>query len=87
MVQPTKIKVLVVDDSGFFQRRVSEIINADSRLEVIATAGNGQEGVEKALALKPDVITMDYEMPVMDGVTAVRNIMSQCPTPVLMFLH
>lgn len=85
MVQPTKIKVLVVDDSGFFQRRVSEIINADSRLEVIATAGNGQEGVEKALALKPDVITMDYEMPVMDGVTAVRNIMSQCPTPVLMF--
>jgi two-component system chemotaxis response regulator CheB len=85
MVQPKKIKVLVVDDSGFFQRRVSEIINADSRLEVIATAGNGQESVEKALALKPDVITMDYEMPVMDGVTAVRNIMSQCPTPVLMF--
>jgi two-component system chemotaxis response regulator CheB len=80
-----KLKVLVVDDSGFFQRRVSEIINADPRLEVIATASNGQEGVEKALALKPDVITMDYEMPVMDGVTAVRNIMAQCPTPVLMF--
>jgi len=85
MAQPMKLRVLVVDDSGFFQRRVSEIINADSRLEVIATASNGQEGVEKALALKPDVITMDYEMPVMDGVTAVRNIMEQCPTPVLMF--
>jgi two-component system, chemotaxis family, protein-glutamate methylesterase/glutaminase len=85
MVQSMKLRVLVVDDSGFFQRRVSEIINADSRLEVIATASNGQEGVEKALALKPDVITMDYEMPVMDGVTAVRNIMEQCPTPVLMF--
>jgi len=85
MALPMKLKVLVVDDSGFFQRRVSEIINADPRLEVIATASNGQEGVEKALALKPDVITMDYEMPVMDGVTAVRNIMSQCPTPVLMF--
>ncbi|MBQ0730734.1 MAG: chemotaxis response regulator protein-glutamate methylesterase [Oleispira antarctica] len=80
-----KLKVLVVDDSGFFQRRVTEIINADARLEVIATASNGREGVEKALALKPDVITMDYEMPVMDGVTAVRNIMNQCPTPVLMF--
>ncbi len=85
MALPMKLKVLVVDDSGFFQRRVSEIINADPRLEVIATASNGQEGVDKALALKPDVITMDYEMPVMDGVTAVRNIMSQCPTPVLMF--
>jgi two-component system chemotaxis response regulator CheB len=85
MALPMKLKVLVVDDSGFFQRRVSEIINADPRLEVIATASNGQEGVDKALALKPDVITMDYEMPVMDGVTAVRNIMSQCPTPILMF--
>lgn len=85
MALPMKLKVLVVDDSGFFQRRVSEIINADPRLEVIATASNGQEGLDKAIALKPDVITMDYEMPVMDGVTAVRNIMSQCPTPVLMF--
>lgn len=85
MALPMKLKVLVVDDSGFFQRRVSEIINADPRLEVIATASNGQEGIEKVLALKPDVVTMDYEMPVMDGVTAVRNIMSQCPTPVLMF--
>ncbi len=85
MAQSTKLRVLVVDDSGFFQRRVSEIINADPRLEVIATASNGKEGVEKALALKPDVITMDYEMPVMDGVTAVRSIMSQRPTPILMF--
>jgi len=85
MTQTTKLKVLVVDDSGFFQRRVSAIINADPRLEVIATASNGKEGVEKALALKPDVITMDYEMPVMDGVTAVRQIMSEYPIPVLMF--
>lgn len=85
MAQSRKLRVLVVDDSGFFQRRVSEIINADARLEVIGTASNGQEGVEKTLALKPDVITMDYEMPVMDGVSAVRNIMNQCPTPVLMF--
>lgn len=85
MDSSTKVRVLVVDDSGFFQRRVSEIINADPRLEVIATANNGAEGVEKALALKPDVITMDYEMPVMDGVTAVRMIMNQNPTPILMF--
>jgi two-component system chemotaxis response regulator CheB len=85
MALPTKLKVLVVDDSGFFQRRITKIINADARLEVIATASNGLEGVEKASALKPDVITMDYEMPVMDGVTAVRHIMKKCPTPVLMF--
>lgn len=85
MANPIKIRVLVVDDSGFFQRRVSEIINSDPRLEVIATANNGREGVEKALELKPDVITMDFEMPVMDGVTAVREIMKQHPIPVLMF--
>lgn len=85
MGQSKTIRVLVVDDSGFFLRRVAEIINADPRLEVIGTASNGKEGVEKALALKPDVITMDYEMPVMDGVTAVRLIMSQHPIPVLMF--
>jgi len=79
------LKVLVVDDSGFFRRRVSEIINADPRLQVIGMASNGLEGLEQAKKLKPDVITMDYEMPVMDGVTAVRNIMAEVPTPVLMF--
>ena len=79
------IKVLVVDDSSFFRRRVSEIINSDPRLEVIDVAVNGKEAVEKALSLKPDVITMDIEMPVMDGISAVREIMKVCPTPTLMF--
>ncbi|HBN16381.1 MAG TPA: chemotaxis response regulator protein-glutamate methylesterase [Pseudohongiella sp.] len=79
------IKVLVVDDSGFFRRRLSELINADSRLEVIGTAVNGQEAVDQAARLKPDVITMDYEMPVMDGITAVRHIVQASRTPVLMF--
>ena len=79
------IKVLVVDDSSFFRRRVSEIINADPRLEVIDVAVNGKEAVEKTLLLKPDVITMDIEMPVMDGISAVREIMKVCPTPTLMF--
>lgn len=79
------IKVLVVDDSSFFRRRVSEIINSDSRLEVIDVAVNGKEAVEKAKSLKPDVITMDIEMPVMDGISAVREIMKACPTPTLMF--
>lgn len=79
------VKVLVVDDSGFFRRRLTEILSSDGNIEVVGTAANGQEAVEQTLALRPDVITMDYEMPVMDGITAVKNIMQRCPTPVLMF--
>ena len=79
------VKVLVVDDSGFFRRRVSEILSADPTIQVVGTATNGREAIDQALALRPDVITMDYEMPTMDGITAVRHIMQRCPTPVLMF--
>jgi two-component system, chemotaxis family, protein-glutamate methylesterase/glutaminase len=79
------VKVLVVDDSGFFRRRVSEILSSDTTIQVVGTATNGREAIDQALALKPDVITMDYEMPMMDGITAVRHIMQRCPTPVLMF--
>ncbi|EKP0307350.1 chemotaxis response regulator protein-glutamate methylesterase [Aeromonas veronii] len=79
------VKVLVVDDSSFFRRRVSEIINQDPMLTVLDTAQNGREAVDKAMSLRPDVITMDIEMPVMDGISAVREIMAKCPTPILMF--
>ncbi|PSW11170.1 chemotaxis response regulator protein-glutamate methylesterase [Photobacterium rosenbergii] len=79
------VKVLVVDDSSFFRRRVSEILNADPRLEVVGNAVNGKEAVDLASRLHPDVITMDIEMPVMDGITAVREIMKANPTPILMF--
>ncbi|WP_276784932.1 protein-glutamate methylesterase/protein-glutamine glutaminase [Thalassolituus oleivorans] len=79
------IRVLVVDDSGFFRRRVSDIINSDGRMEVVGVASNGREAIEQNELLKPDVVTMDYEMPVMDGITAVKNIMLQRPVPVLMF--
>ncbi|MCY1505331.1 Chemotaxis response regulator protein-glutamate methylesterase of group 1 operon [compost metagenome] len=79
------VKVLVVDDSGFFRRRVSEILSSDPNIQVVGTATNGREAIDQALALRPDVITMDYEMPMMDGITAVRNIMQRCPTPVMMF--
>ncbi|MBB3101817.1 protein-glutamate methylesterase/protein-glutamine glutaminase [Azomonas macrocytogenes] len=79
------VKVLVVDDSGFFRRRLTEIFSSDAGLEVVGTASNGREAIEQALLLKPDVITMDYEMPLMDGISAVRQIMQRCPTPVLMF--
>ncbi|MCY1394239.1 Chemotaxis response regulator protein-glutamate methylesterase of group 1 operon [compost metagenome] len=79
------VKVLVVDDSGFFRRRVSEILSSDPLIQVVGTATNGREAIDQAVLLKPDVITMDYEMPMMDGITAVRHIMQRCPTPVLMF--
>ena len=79
------IKVLVVDDSGFFRRRLTELINADARLQVVGTASNGQEAIEQATRLRPDVITMDYEMPVMDGITSLREIHRKLGIPVLMF--
>ena len=79
------VSVLVVDDSGFFRKRLTEILNASRDIKVVGTASNGREAVELAEKLKPDVITMDYEMPMMDGITAVRHIMQRCPTPVLMF--
>ena len=78
-------RVLVVDDSGFFRRRIVEILGTDARIEVVGTAANGKEALEQVAALKPDVVTMDIEMPVMDGITAVRHIMASQPTPVLMF--
>ena len=79
------IKVLVVDDSSFFRRRVSEIINKSPALEVIATANNGQEAIDMVIKHRPDVVTMDIEMPVMDGITAVKKIMATNPLPILMF--
>ena len=79
------VRVLVVDDSGFFRRRLCEILSADALIEVVGTAVDGADGVKKAAQLNPDVITMDIEMPVMDGITAVRRIMAAKPTPVLMF--
>lgn len=79
------VRVLVVDDSGFFRRRITEILSADPRLEVVGSAENGMEAVQQVKRLKPDVVTMDIEMPVMDGIKAVRRIMAEQPTPVLMF--
>ena len=79
------IRVLVVDDSGFFRRRVRAMLEGDARLEVIGEAANGAEAVDMAAKLKPDVITMDIEMPVMDGITATKRIMQSNPRPILMF--
>lgn len=79
------IKVLVVDDSGFFRRRLTDMINRDPRMTVAGAAADGQEAVRMAHQLRPDVITMDYEMPVMDGITALRHIDRELGIPVMMF--
>ena len=78
-------KVLIVDDSTFFRKRLKEIIESDPTMQVVGEAKDGKEGVSLAASLHPDVITMDVEMPVMDGITAVKEIMAKTPTPILMF--
>lgn len=79
------VTVLVVDDSSFFRRRITEIINSDEDFKVVGQAANGREAVEKAQKLKPDLITMDYEMPFLDGISAVKEIMQFHQVPILMF--
>lgn len=76
--------VLIVDDSPFMRKVFSDVIDADAAFNVLATAGNGKEAVDLALELKPDIITMDLEMPHMNGIEALRRIMSVRPTPVIM---
>lgn len=78
-------KVLVVDDSSFFQGRLTDIINEHPELKVVGVAANGQEAIDLAEKLQPDIISMDYEMPYMDGVSAVRAIMAKRPVPIVMF--
>lgn len=78
-------KVLVVDDSTFFRRRVAEILNQSSELEVIGDASNGKDAIDLVRRLDPDVVTMDIEMPVLDGISAVKQIMKERPVPIIMF--
>ncbi|MCK4840091.1 MAG: chemotaxis protein CheB [Desulfobulbaceae bacterium] len=78
-----KIKVLVVDDATFMVKAVSDILESDPMVEVIGTAKNGLEGLEKVKELQPDVITLDMDMPVMDGIRAIRHIMIEAPVPIV----
>lgn len=80
----SRIKVLVVDDSALMRKVISDILASSPDIEVIGKAKNGQDAVEKVTALKPDVVTMDIEMPVLNGLNALGYIMSECPTPVIM---
>ena len=78
------IRVLVADDSITVRKRLIQTLSTDPALEVIAEASDGRSATELCQRLRPDVITMDVMMPVMDGVTATEYIMANCPTPILM---
>ena len=78
------IKVLVVDDSAVVRQQLEEILNSDPGIKVIATAGDPYLAADKMLKQAPDVITLDVEMPRMDGLTFLKKIMSQHPVPVVM---
>lgn len=78
------MRVLVVDDSALMRNLLSDMLNAESNIEVIATAKDGQDAIEKVAKLNPDVVTLDIEMPKMDGLTALKHIMNSNPTPVVM---
>jgi two-component system, chemotaxis family, protein-glutamate methylesterase/glutaminase len=79
------IKVLVVDDSAFMRSAISRMLGKDSSIEVVGTAKNGHEALEKVEALRPDVVTLDIEMPVMNGIEALKEIVERYKLPVIMF--
>ncbi|NNV05002.1 chemotaxis response regulator protein-glutamate methylesterase [Geobacillus sp. C56-T2] len=78
------IKVLVVDDSAFMRKCISDFLSEHPRLEVVGTARNGQEALAKIASLSPDVVTLDVEMPVMNGLDTLQQIMRDRPLPVVM---
>ncbi len=79
-----KISALIIDDSAFMRKSLALMLESDPDIKVVGSAKNGQEGYELVKNLKPDIVTLDIEMPVMDGLTALKKIMSDCPTAVIM---
>ncbi len=79
-----QVNVLVVDDSAFMRRVISDILNSDPQINVMDTAKNGVEAIEKISALHPDVVTLDVEMPVMDGLTCLKEILKKRKMPIIM---
>ncbi|KAA3615453.1 MAG: chemotaxis response regulator protein-glutamate methylesterase [Calditrichaeota bacterium] len=79
-----KIKVLVVDDSAVMRRAIIQILESTGQMEVVGYGRSGKDAIEKVKSLKPDIVTLDIEMPVMDGITALRHIMKHTPVPVVM---
>ncbi|MDV6376696.1 chemotaxis response regulator protein-glutamate methylesterase [Sporosarcina sp. GW1-11] len=83
MIAGRKKRVLVVDDSAFMRKLISDMLNKHPMMEVIGMARNGKDSVKKIRDLQPDVVTMDIEMPIMDGLEALKEIMTNNPVPVV----
>ncbi|RWZ60474.1 chemotaxis response regulator protein-glutamate methylesterase [Halobacillus fulvus] len=79
-----KIRVLIVDDSAFMRKILTDILQKDQRIEVVGTARNGEDGVKQVRKLRPDVVTLDVEMPVMNGLEALDQMLGVHPVPVIM---
>lgn len=79
-----KLKVLIIEDSAFMRKMITEILLSDERIHMIETARNGKEGLKKIKTFSPDVITLDIEMPVLDGIDTLKVIMEETPLPVVM---
>jgi two-component system chemotaxis response regulator CheB len=78
-----KVRVVIVDDSAFMRTAIERMLRSSSSIEIVGTASNGVEAIELTRRLRPNVITMDIEMPVMDGLQALKEIMRMYPTPVI----
>jgi two-component system chemotaxis response regulator CheB len=78
------VKVLVVDDSAFMRNALTSMLTSDREIQVIGTARNGIEAIAKVKTLRPDIVTLDIEMPRMDGIEALKHIMAENPVPVVM---
>src|SRR6266540_3909237 len=78
-----KIRVLVVDDSSFVRRAIVRMLEGSASIQVIDVASDGEMALELIKRLRPDVVTLDIKMPIMDGLTALKRIMNDCPTPVV----
>ena len=81
---PRKIRVLIVDDSRFVRQAVARMLNASTDIEVVGQAVDGRQGIEKAKELKPDVVTLDVQMPNMGGLETLERLMEEAPVPVLL---
>ena len=84
MIRARRISVLVVDDSAFMRKALKRMLTSDPMITVAGDARDGLEAIQKVKELKPDVVTLDVKMPGMDGLEALKRIMKECPTPVLM---
>jgi two-component system chemotaxis response regulator CheB len=78
------IRVLVVDDSAFVRQALARMLASEPDIQVVGLAVDGQDGVEKVAALRPDVVTLDVQMPRMGGLEALKRIMAESPVPVLL---